>query len=82
MTDDYYGMARQVAGHAREEGHEDFATALEDAIAAGFTSGEILMALRWHLNRFLDAAADRSEALERAARDLRDRIETALTQPG
>ena len=62
----------------RDEGFERDARALEDAIAAGFTSSEILMALRWHLDRFLEAKPAGSRDLRRSAKDLRRRIDAAL----
>jgi len=65
----------------RGEGFEENARTLEDAIAAGFTSSEILMALRWHLDRFLEVKPAGSRALLRSARDLRKRIDAALDQP-
>jgi len=75
---DYYGEARRVSTAMRSEGFERDAQALEDAIAAGFTSSEILMALRWHLDRFLAAKPDGSSTLRRSAKDLRNRIDAAL----
>lgn len=78
MACDYYGAARRLTGLLRNEGFGEVARALDDAIKAGFTATEILMALRWHIDRFLDANPGCSKALTRAARDLRNRIDRAL----
>ena len=75
---DYYGEARRLSAAMRDEGLEADAQALEDAIAAGFTSSEILMALRWHLDRFMEAKPEGSSTLRRSAKDLRNRIDAAL----
>ena len=75
---DCYGEARRVSATMRDEGFGPDAQALEDAIAAGFTSSEILMALRWHLDRILEAKPDGSSTLRRSAKDLRNRIDAAL----
>lgn len=78
MAYDYYGEARRLMVAMRDEGFDEAARALDDAIKAGFTATEILMALRWHIDRFLDANPGCSKALTRAARDLRNRIDQAL----
>lgn len=78
MAYDYYGAARRLMVTMRNEGFDEAARALDDAIKAGFTATEILMALRWHIDRFLDANPGCSKALTRAARDLRNRIDQAL----
>jgi hypothetical protein len=79
---DYYGEARRVSAAMRREGFEENARAFEDAIAAGFTSSEILMALRWHLDRFLEAKPDASGTLRRSAKALHKRIDATLDQSG
>ncbi len=44
---DYYEEAHQLARRLADEGLEDWARRIEEAIAGGFTATEILMALRW-----------------------------------
>ena len=75
---DHYAEARRVAAAMRDEGFQDTAQALEDVIAAGFTSTEILMALRWHLAQFLTAEPRGSFALRLSAEALHERIDAAL----
>ena len=79
---DHYGEARRVAAAMRDEGLQEAAQTLEDAIAAGFTSTEILMALRWHLAQFLAAKLEGSPNLRQSAKDLHQRIDAALDQSG
>lgn len=81
-ANDYYGEARRLSAAMRGEGFAENARALEDAIAAGFTSSEILMALRWHLARFLTAKPSGSPDLQRRAKALHRRIDAALAQNG
>ena len=80
MTDDYdhYAEAQRVASGMRLEGFEDHAEAVEDAIAAGFTSTEFLMALRWHLDIFLRSKPAGSKALRSSAKGLRKQIDKIL----
>ena len=79
---DHYAEARRVAAAMRDEGFQDAAQALDDAIAAGFTSTEILMALRWHLAQFLAAELEGSPNLRQSAKYLHKRIDAALDQSG
>jgi hypothetical protein len=44
---DYYAEARELASRLTAEGFGDWASRFEEAISAGFTATEILMALRW-----------------------------------
>ena len=78
MAYDYYGEARRLMVMMRHGGFDEAARALDDAITAGFTATEILMALRWHIDRFLDTNPGCSKALRQDARDLRNRIDQAL----
>jgi hypothetical protein len=43
---DYYAMAAEVADALRLAGQGDFGDSLDDVVAAGFSSTEILMAIR------------------------------------
>ena len=51
MTMDYYAEAREIARCLERDGLVDDARALRNAIDSGSTGTEILMALRWHLQR-------------------------------
>lgn len=53
MPPDHYAAAERLAEELRVHGHEEWATALRDAIATGCTSTEILMALRTVLARIV-----------------------------
>jgi hypothetical protein len=52
-TSDYYGEARIIAANLKNAGREADGTNLIDAIEAGATATEILMALRFHLMNLL-----------------------------
>lgn len=51
MAMDYYAEAREVARCLQQDGFTAEASTLEEAIDSGSTGTEILMALRWHLQR-------------------------------
>jgi hypothetical protein len=48
---DCYSMAAEVADALRLAGRRDFGQELEDVVAAGFTSSEVLMGVRHTLRR-------------------------------
>ena len=50
---DYYSEARQIASNMREDGYTDWADRIERSIAAGATSTEILMAIRFDMIELL-----------------------------
>ena len=51
---DVYAESQGLAEHLAEQGHEDAARRIEDAIRGGSTSSEILFDLRSELNKLLD----------------------------
>ena len=51
MALDYYREAIEIAELLETEGYTDESGALKLAVASGATATEILMALRWHLER-------------------------------
>lgn len=51
MSRDYYAEAMGIAQRLDDEGLADKARALREAIETGSTGTEILMALRWNLQR-------------------------------
>ena len=77
-TYDCYGEARRLIAMMKVEGFSDAAATLDDAIKAGFTASEILMALRWQIDRFLAPTPDCSDDLLKSARNLRGHIDELL----
>lgn len=77
MARDYYGEARAIADELDASGHSATAADLRGAIEAGFTSTEILMALRWHLRNALAEECDLGGAREKM-RSLEQGIDQAL----
>jgi hypothetical protein len=55
MSHDHYAVAREIAGKLATEGFPERSQRILNAIAAGSTGTEILMALRWHLREMLRA---------------------------
>jgi len=75
---DYYAIAAEIARALRAEGFGEWGGRLEEAIANGFSSTEILTALRWHLRELRSSPARLSPDTERAVRNLLGAIERAL----
>jgi hypothetical protein len=61
---DYYADARDIAQSLDRQGLSSEAQSLRDAIDAGSTASEILMALRWHLER-IDSGPLRMDLITR-----------------
>ena len=78
MTRDYYAEARDIAQSLDNGGLSEDARGLRDAIAAGATGTEILMALRWHLQRIANATLSLDFATREKIRDLTEAISSAL----
>lgn len=78
MTSDYYAEAREVARSLDQEGLKEEAQSLRDAIDSGSTGTEILMALRWHLQRIGNTNALMSPAIRAKIRGLAGSIDAAL----
>lgn len=75
---DLYLTARQIALNLRDEGEVEWATKLEDAIAFGSTSTEILMAIRWHLQQLEDNRVKCSTTTKALVISLLQRLESFL----
>lgn len=58
MTLDYYHEARRIAGVLRKEGLADVATAVEEAMDGGSMATEILMGIRFNLEKAMPRASD------------------------
>jgi len=54
---DYYSEARRIAGLLRTEGLDADAANIEDTIEGGSTASEILMGIRFHLERAMHRAS-------------------------
>ena len=75
---DYYQEARRIAEQLKCEQSPKDAQALQDAIDAGSTGSEILMALRWHLLRMDSENSSVSPETARRIRELAVAISAAL----
>jgi hypothetical protein len=78
MTVDYHAEAREIARSLDDEGYKGEAQSLRDAIDNGSTGTEILMGLRWNLQRIDQASLSISPGLRARARDLAGAIGKAL----
>jgi hypothetical protein len=78
MTRDYYAEARDIARSLEQNGLTAEARALVDAIDAGSTGTEILMALRWRLQRIDESNPKTSLQTRHRIRDLCAAIDIAL----
>ncbi len=78
MTRDYYAEARDIAMLLEQAGLASDAASLVDAIEGGATATEILMALRWQLDRIEKLAAVTDAEIRRRLVDLGQAISTAL----
>jgi hypothetical protein len=78
MATDYYAESRRLADDLRAEGLGDCADALLDAIESGSTGTEILMAIKWNLDRLI-AAGEGSRDLMLRASGLRTELVKALS---
>jgi len=78
MERDYYDEARRLATALEIEGFPDESRRLVEAIEDGFTSTEILMALRHVLEEFLGGGTMPKAETERIVRSLAKAIGEAL----
>jgi hypothetical protein len=78
MTRDYYQEAREIALRLERDGGKADAESLVDAIESGATGTEILMALRWHLDRIEASNPATSPETLLRIRALRKAINAAL----
>ena len=78
MTRDYHREARDIAARLEQEGLTAEAASLVDAIEGGSTGTEILMALRWHLDRIDKSGAVKDPETRRLIVDLGQAIGSAL----
>lgn len=79
MPRDYYNDAEEVAERLRAQGDAVWGDKLTRAIEEGFTSTEILMALRYHLDDLLRNGPVLDADTESLAVSLRSDIDAALS---
>ena len=77
---DFYLHAHRIADDLGKHGHREYKKSLEDAIAGGSTSTEILMAIRWNLQRCLKEKGILSLGLKRQITDLISKIDDVLRE--
>ena len=70
MSTDCFSETRSLASALDAEGLSSEASALRDALDGGSTGGEILMAVRWHLQAIDHANKPFSVATKRRIREL------------
>ena len=78
MARDYYAEAREIARSLEQDGLTAEARALVDAVDTGSTGTEILMALRWHLQRIDESNPKTSLQTKHRIRELRSAIHEVL----
>lgn len=77
---DFYDTAKKIAKNLSETGLSDWSDRITGAIAAGFTSGEILGAIRWELKELLKSKPVLPKSLELAISNLIAGIDEAFKQ--
>lgn len=78
MARDVYGEARALGVEIWDAGHPEWSRRIDDAVAGGATSTEILMALRWTFGELLRQIPDLSDDLRMRIDSLRAEIGTML----
>ena len=77
MSVDYYAEARYLAELLKQEGLEEWAGKVLNALDEGVTATEILMMLRWNIGKLLATQAASGET-SAYAKSLYQKIDTAL----
>lgn len=78
MGRDYYAETRDLAAKLAERGLGSWSQLLTDAMAAGATGTEIVMALRWTLAQMLETEPALPDDLREQATDLQARLDKLL----
>jgi hypothetical protein len=78
MSPSYHTEAREIAGRLEQAGLAADARTLVDAIDAGSTGTEILMALRWQLRRIDESRSHLDADIRARIRALASAIDRAL----
>jgi hypothetical protein len=77
MSRDYYAEVEEICEDLERSGRGDLADDLRGAVEAGSTATEILMAVRWSLEKML-AAESELGGLEPRMRSLKEDLEVVL----
>ena len=74
MARDLYGAARALGTEVWDAGYPEWSQRIDDAVAGGATSTEMLMALRWTLGELLGQALELPDELRGRIEGLRGEI--------
>lgn len=77
-----YDAAQKIAEQLSEAGYKEWSDRIVNEIAAGFTSGEILQGIWWHLKKFQKAELAISDSLASEISELISWIEKAFKEVG
>ena len=77
---DFYLHAHRIADDLGKHGQREWKKSIEDAIADGSTSTEILMAIRWNLQKCLKEKGLISLRLKKQITDLISKIDDVLRE--
>ena len=78
MSRDFYADTRDLAAKLTARGRGDWSQRLTDAMAAGATGTEIVMALRWTLAQMLETEPALADDLRQQATDLHAGLDKLL----
>lgn len=76
---DYLKEAGTLIDILRKDGRAEDARALQEAIDEGSTGTEIVMALRWHLDKLLKQPSGLTSLLQQRSRRLLEQLEKILS---
>ncbi|GEM_PF-2587697 len=79
---DCYTAALKIAEDLSKIGHKEWGDRIKGEIVAGFTSGEILSGIWWHLKKFKKADLPVPDSLASEISDLIAWIEKAFKEVG
>ena len=79
MSSNLYADAQALGADRADAGYDNWECRISDAIAAGATSGEILMALRWSLSQLIERVPRLEAALRLRAAELVEEIDRAFS---
>lgn len=79
MSRDPYADAQALGADLASAGYRGWESRISDAIAAGATSGEILMALRWTLVQLIESVPGLEATLRVRATTLVEEIDRAFS---
>jgi hypothetical protein len=80
MATDYYAVTNEIIVALEAEGLTSEATALRDVMEAGSTATEILMGIRWHLQKIDGANRTTNITTKRQIRELITELDRVLSE--